>query len=181
MARKKLIKRKDGRYKVEFRGKCFYGKTPSEANDKRDAYVRLVKAGLQIQQVTVAEYADDWLPKAKAGIREKTYKGYEAIMKRMVESIGKMNLDRVKPMDIKDIYTRHFATFSASHIRHAKNLYTAMFDAALEEGFINRNPCRAKSVKPHKGTEGSHRSITEEEREIIHSVNHKLRPLVTLA
>ena len=175
---KDLALRGDGRYKCVFQGRCFYGKTIDEAKKKRDEYKRLVEEGMQTRQVRVQDYAANWLPIAKVGIRSHTYNGYAKMLDYLNAEIGKLNLDQVKPTDIKRVYSRHFATFSGSHIRHAKNLFTAMFDAAMEDGYIRVNPCRARSAKPHKGKDGSHREITDEERMLIETTDHPLRPLV---
>jgi hypothetical protein len=36
-----------------------------------------------------------------------------------------------------------------------------MFDAAVDDGICEKNPARAESAKPHRGTVGSHRAITD--------------------
>ncbi|MBQ9621949.1 MAG: tyrosine-type recombinase/integrase [Treponema sp.] len=176
----KHSKRKDGRYKVVFHGKQFYGKTLAEARAKRDKFVRLVEEGLQTTQETVAEYAPKWLERTKIGIKPHTYNGYAKMLDDMNEVIGNLYLDEVKPQHIKTVYAKKFAGRSGSHIRHAKNLYTGMFEAALEDGYIRFNPCRSKSAQPHKGVDGTHREITDEERYYIETTEHRLRPLLNL-
>ena len=173
-----MQQRADGRYKCYYQGKYFYGKTPKEAEKKREEYKRLIEEGMQTRQVTVATYDSQWLPIAKVGIRSHTYNGYAKMLDYLNMEIGSKYLNAVKPTDIKRVFSKHFATFSGSHIRHAKNLYTAMFDAAMEDGYIRTNPCRARSAKPHKGKDGTHREITEEERYLIETTDHPLRPLV---
>ncbi|MBQ6465585.1 MAG: hypothetical protein IJJ43_04890, partial [Oscillospiraceae bacterium] len=170
----KHSKRKDGRYKVVFHGKQFYGKTLAEARAKRDKFVRLVEEGLQTTQETVAEYAPKWLERTKIGIKPHTYNGYAKMLDDMNEVIGNLYLDEVKPQHIKTVYAKKFAGRSGSHIRHAKNLYTGMFEAALEDGYIRFNPCRSKSAQPHKGVDGTHREITDEERYYIETTEHRL-------
>lgn len=179
MARpKNTAQRSDGRYKCTYKGRCFYGKTSDEARKKRDEFKRLVEEGMQTRQVRVQDYAAEWLPIAKVGIRAHTYNGYAKMLDYLNMEIGTKYLDQVKPTDIKRVFSVHYADRSGSHIRHAKNLYTGMFDAAMEDGYIRTNPCRSRSAKPHKGKEGSHREITEEERQLIETTEHPLRPLV---
>ena len=179
MARpKNLTERKDGRFMCSYQGHFFYGKSSDEATKKRDEFKRLVEEGLQTKQVKVQDYAAEWLPIAKVGIRAKTYNGYAKMLDYLNLEIGRMDLDQVKPTDIKRVYSKHYATFSGSHIKHAKNLYTAMFDAAMEDGYIRTNPCRSRTAKPHKGKDGTHREITDEERYLIETTDHPLRPLV---
>lgn len=179
MPREKNYKqRSDGRYKASYQGHSFYGKTSDEAKKKRDEFKRLVEEGMQTKQVRVQDYAAEWLPIAKVGITAHTYNGYAKLLDYLNMEIGMKYLDDVKPSDIKRVYSVHFANFSGYHIRHAKNLYTLMFDSAMEDGYIRTNPCRSRTAKPHKGKDGSHREITDEERYLIETTDHPLRPLV---
>ena len=41
--------------------------------------------------------------------------------------------------------------------------------------YIRRNPCRASSVKPPKGAKGTHRAITEEEKQLIYRTPHRMQ------
>ncbi len=173
-----MKQRADGRYKCVFQGQSFYGKTPEEAQRKREKFMRQVQEGLRTRQKKVADFAAEWLPNAKVEVNSHTYNGYAKMIDYLNLEIGKKSLDQVQPSDIKRVYSKYYANRSGSHIRHAKNLYTAMFDAALDDGFIRKNPCRAKSAKPHKGKDGSHREITEEERYLIETTDHPLRPLI---
>jgi len=179
MGRKKdLQARADGRYRCTYQGRCFYGKTRDEARKRREEYVRLVEEGMRTGQVRVRDFANMWLPIAKVKVKPHTYNSYAKMIDYLNMEIGDMNLNQVKPTDIKRVYSNHYATFSGSHIKHAKNLYTGLFDAAVGDGYIRANPCRAVSAKPHKGPDGSHREITEEERYLIETTEHPLRPLV---
>ena len=46
MSRNKLAQRSDGRFKVNYKDKQFYGKSKKEALRKREEYVALEKAGI---------------------------------------------------------------------------------------------------------------------------------------
>ena len=176
----KLKKRADHRYKCEWHGKYFYGKTDEEAKAKREQYKKLVADGMQTNQVSVYDYALEWLPNAKAGIRAHTYNGYAKMIDYLCMTIGTKPLSSMKPSDIKSVYSTHYAKFSDSHIRHAKNLYTAMFDSAVDDGYIRVNPCRARGARPHKGPTGTHRPITTEERYYIETTDHPVRRIAML-
>ena len=173
-----LTQRADGRFRCYYQGKLFYGKTAEEAIAKREEYKHLIKDGMQTRQMTVSAFANEWLPNAKVNVINHTYNGYAKMLEYLLLEIGSLPLDQVKPSDIKRVYSKHYALYSGSHIRHAKNLYTSMFDAAMEDGYIRVNPCRARSAKPHKGKDGTHREITDEERYLIETTEHPLRPLL---
>ena len=46
MSRNQLAQRSDGRFKVNYKNKQFYGKSKKEALRKRDEYVALERAGI---------------------------------------------------------------------------------------------------------------------------------------
>ena len=167
----------DGSYACCYNGMLFYGQTSEEAIRRREEFKGLAK---ESKKPTVYEYARRWLPVAKVGIRAHTYNGYATMMDYLVDVVGEKKLADVKPSDIKSVYSTHYIGYSDSHIRHARNLYTAMFDSAVDDGYIYSNPCRTKAAKPHKGTAGTHRAITPEERYYIETTDHPVRRIAML-
>ena len=178
----KLKKRADGRYACRAGALWFYGATEKEALDKRRAYQRMVENGLREESLgmTVQKYALKWLPANKVDVRDQTYNGYASMINALCARIGYKRIADVVPMDIKEFFSEEYKDYSDSHIRHAKNLFTAMFDGAVDDGLCVKNPCRAKTAQPHKGTVGSHRAITEEEVNLINNTPHRMRPLAML-
>ncbi len=174
--RRKTGQRKDGRFVCKYHGKAFYSSISLEdAQAKRDAYRERAERGLDPERERVTDYAHDWLPVNKSKVAPKTYAGYEGFIRLISEEIGDKPLRDVKPSDIKRIYSSRFADASASHIRHFKNLLTAIFDSAVEDGYCGYNPVRSKKAAPHKGTEGSHRAIEPWERELILKTQARLQ------
>lgn len=172
-----LTPRADGRYCTKYNGKSFYGKTPEEAISKRDAYKERLERGLDPDRERVIDYARDWVPIHKPGVRPKTMQLFKYFLKIIAAEFEEKPIKEVKPSDIKRIYSTRFKNASESHIRHFRNLLTAIFDSATEEGYCQMNPCRSRYAAPHKGTAGSHRSISVEERSLIENTPAKLRPL----
>lgn len=176
--RRKAGQRKDGRYVVKYHGKQFYSTISlDDAKAKRDAYRERIERGLDPQRERVADYARDWLPVNKSGVAPKTYAGYESFVSLIADKVGEKTFQEVKPSDIKRIYTTAFLDASESHIRHFKNLLTAIFDSAVEDGYCQWNPVRSKKAAPHRGTSGTHRAITQDERDLIRTTEARLRPI----
>lgn len=162
---------KDGYYHCEFLGHHFKARTVDDLIAKKDAYKKALEAEKTVREnPTVSEYVERWLPVAKAGVARSTYNNAAAHMDHMISQIGSLRVKNVRPSDIKSIYSTYYLTSSDQYIRHAKSLYTSVFRAAIEDGLIQSNPVTAGSAKPHKGTVGSHRSITPEERRLIETV-----------
>lgn len=177
MPRQKLAKRPDGRYRCKYKGKEFYGDSPREAQAKREEYKRLLEAGIKAESagLTVRQYASRWVLTHKASVSDKCYNDYVKQLNAMVGVIGDMRLMDVTPDDIKGVFSTHYLNYSQSTIKRARMLYISMFDAAVDSGYARTNPCRSKHAQPHKGTSGTHRNITEYERELILTTPHRFR------
>ena len=177
-----LKQRKDGRYACRYKNQWFYGQTEEEALALRDDYRRAESLGTPAKTIgpCVGEYAMQWLPRAKVGISEQTYAEAAGLLEKLTMRIGSMYFPDVKPSNIKDIYSSSFDGYSESYIRSAKQLYIGLFEAAVADGYIARNPAQEKAAQPHKGTRGGHRAITDQEREWINTLclDHRCRPAV---
>lgn len=176
MPRQILKQRKDGRYRCKLGNKYFYGSTPTEALRARAAYQRMLDAGMRAEAegMTVAQYVNEWLPLYKANVTTRTYNDYASQLDKLVEALGGMLLKNVSVDDARALYLRYNG-YSNSTIKRARMLYIGLFDAAMENGYCTRNPFRSRLAQPDKGTEGSHRAITDEERKLIHECQHSFR------
>lgn len=178
--RQHLKRRKDGRFACRYQGKWFYGLTEGEAFAARDAYKQMLKQGIQrnADSMDVRHYAASWLPIHKADVSKKHYNDCAHHIDILCDQIGGMLIKDVKPSDIKAVYSAHYLGLSASTIKRAKCLFSALFETAIEDGYATVNPCRSKHAKPPKGSSGSHRTITDSERALIHECSHSFRAAV---
>lgn len=179
--RQHLKRRKDGRYKAMEDGIAFMGWSEEEALQKRQDYHDAKIRGelLNRDGITVFSYALEWLPVHKASVSKNTYNSYVNYMNKLTGKIGAMPMKNVTPSDIKAVYNEYLGQ-SESSIRKARMLYVDMWDCAIEDGIVKSNPCRSKGAKPHEGTSGSHRALSEEEDELIYVVPADLRLAVLL-
>lgn len=166
--RQHLTQRKDGRYKAVYRGIQFMGASEEEALKKRQDYIDAETRGelLNRDGLSVYSYALEWLPVHKASVAKNTYNAYVGYMNRLVEKLGATAMKNVTPSDIKSVYNSYLG-MSDSTIRKARMLYVDMWDSALEDGIVKINPCRSNTAKPHRGTSGSHRALSQDEDDII--------------
>lgn len=173
--RQHLKKQKDGRYYCRYHGKTFSGATEDEAFDKREEYKRLEAAHEAARRdPLVEEYVAEWLPLYKRGVSEKCYADYAKQLDALTAVVGGLRVREVGTTDARRVYA-HFAGYSQSTIHRARMLYVAVFDTAVEDGICPRNPFRSKYAQPDKGTAGTHRVITDEERQLIHNTPHRMR------
>ena len=171
-----LKKRKDGRYACRYQDKWFYADTSDEAIALRESYVKHLKNGdLYNQTVTVFEYGVKWLKIAHPSVSEATFTGLSIHLQHLVNKLGNTPICDIKPLQIKEVYSSEYADVSNSYLKAAKQLFCALFDSAVADGICRVNPARQKSAQPHKGTDGGHRAITEQEREWINTYCHDHR------
>lgn len=170
-----LKQRKDGRFKCSFHGKQFYGDTEAEALAARDEYKRLESAGeYKRENPTVDDYAERWLPLHKSGVSSKCYNDYKKQLDAMVSVIGELPISDVTVDDAASVWKR-YEGYSASTIKRAKMLFTALFDTAIENELIHRNPFRGRYAQPPKAPSGTHRALSEDEQRLIRETPHRMQ------
>ena len=181
-AKKQHLKRRaDGRYACRYKDKWFMGNTEDEALEAREQYKASEKAGvLIVKNRTVKSYAESWLPIAYPEVAKSTYKGLAIHLKKLVAQVGDMTLAEVKPLQIKEVYSKQYAGLSNSYILSGKQLFCQFFDSAIADGYCYSNPARAKNAQPHKGSVNGHRQITDQERNWIENLctDHRMHPAV---
>ena len=172
-------KRRDGRYVCRYKNQYFYSDDPDDCLAQRERFKELERKG-QVMVYFVREYALQWLDRYSPNISPSTRNGLKTHVQRLVDAIGDLPVSQVKPSDIKAIYSEAYAGMSNSYIKGAKQVYCSVFDSAVADGMISVNPARDRTAKPHKGTVGGHRSITQQEREWIltHCTDHRAFPVV---
>jgi len=170
-----VSKQANGLYRYWYKGKQFWGKTDPEAKQKRDDYKYECEHGIdRPEQITVFDLANQWLPVAKAGVSNGTYNQYATILEKMTDTIGNKLVSAVTSADIKKIWTG-FVGLSQSYISKAKFLYKSFFQYAIDNGYCRTNPVTADSAKPHRGTKGTHRCLSDEEIQLIENVPHRVQ------
>lgn len=174
--RQRLKRRPDGRFAAYYQQMTFYGNTEEEAIAKRDAYKHSQLSGEAYNKtVTVFEYGTKWLKISHPAVSDATFKGLTIHLQHLVNRVGDIPIRDVLPSQIKEVYSTEYKGLSNSYIKAAKQLYCGLFDAAVADGICRINPARQKPALPHKGTEGGHRAITEEERSWINTYCHDHR------
>lgn len=179
----------DGKFRVRVGNRNFKSDISwADANRQAQAYKREIERGLHVdaQSVTVRQYALKWLPLYKSGVKDRTYNDYARLLNTLIDVIGDYAISSIMPDDARSVYVQKFPAkksvggegYSGSAIKKAKNLYVAFFDSAVENGYTLRNPFRSKKAQPDMGKDGTHREITDEERQLIHAVRHSFRPAV---
>lgn len=176
-----LKQRPDGRFACRYKDQWFYGNTEGEALAAREEYKEAEKNGDVFRStVTLSEYAAHWLPVAHPAVSDATYRGLATILEKLCLHLGHLPISDIRPLQIKQMFTDEYIGLSQSYIGWAKQVYTALFDSAVENKVIKTNPVRTKDAQPHRGSTGGHRAITDQERDWIEHLctDHRAHAIV---
>lgn len=159
-------KRADNRFRVRYKGKDIYGATQSEAIAKREAYKRQIAQGLREETLGMffSDYAITWVETYKAHTKKNTYNAYVAIVNRAIDYMGNMRMNDITQTDIQKMFNS-LEDSSSSKIKKFCMTINSIFESAVHDRVILQNPCF--NARRPKGTNGTHRAITNEERKII--------------
>lgn len=174
--KQRLKRRSDGRYCAEYKGKLFYGASEEEALEKRNRYKEDEKAGRLPSQCNLfIDYASRWLSAYKKHLTKAPYNQHVRIINHFVSVVGNKPIRTITPTDISLFY-QTYNGYSASYLRDVRSTINGIMSSAFQDRIIDRNP--VEKIKLPKGTKGTHRAITPEERLIIHQLQHRMRPAV---
>lgn len=179
--KQQLLQRADGRYRCKYKGIEFYGYSSDEALAARDEYKRQEAAGqlAAVLPVTLQQYALKWLPLHKGNVSAKCYNDYAKQLEKLLSVCGSRPLSSITVDDAAAVW-QLFSGMSASLIHRARMLYISLFDTAIENDLIRKNPFTAKHAQPPKAPAGSHRALNPEEIALIGSTPHRLQPAVMI-
>lgn len=166
-------RRPDGRYRVVYNGQEFYS-TPggplSEAVQKRDEYKKQLALGLKEERLGTlfSAYASRYMQVHKADCTRQTYNQYVSYLNKAISFFGAdMRMQDITVTDIKALYNHVADGYGKHSIDKFAFVIKGVFRTAVNDGVILRNPCEMVK-KPKDLHKGSHRTITDEERAMIH-------------
>lgn len=151
----------------------FSGKTKSEVLQKMKEYQRLVESeDVHIDKNLLFEnWADSWYVDYASEVQPSTYASYKYTLKILKEYFSGMKL-----VDIRLFHINKFQDFllkkpySVSQISKCRAMLIQIFDAAIDNDLLARNPARsAKKLKMQTEESKAHKkdSFTDAEVEIL--------------
>ena len=166
MPRQTQTERKDGRYQARFGDKYFYGKTRTEANQKRRDYVREYDQGLNpdLSDTIFLDYALGWRQAFRAECNTKMQHQYDNIIIYAAETLGKKYIRQILASDIKRLYNTLIGK-SQSYIHKFRTTIRGIFKSAVQDGILVRSP--AEDIKPPKVKANQHRCLEPWEQKLV--------------
>lgn len=123
--------------------KYFRGATKKEAEAKKQEAIRKLQSGVDIAStMKVDALCKLWLEKYKKGtVRDVTYKNLSMYVNAwLIPEIGRMRVVDVKPVHIRTMLANR-SDLSKGTLKHLLSTTRAVFDVAVENEMISRNPC----------------------------------------
>lgn len=169
MPQRKLSKRADGRYKVNYGSKQFYGRTKAEDEKKRDAYIAFERVGLNndLAEVSFRDYALNWVRIYRAECGTPQQRQYASMMAFVADQLKAKRMKDITVTDLQAIVNR-LSVYSTSYVGKFMTTLRGVFATAAAEGAVLRNPMGLVKRPRCKKTEG-HRALLPWERELIAS------------
>lgn len=135
---------RDANGKRDYFNKTIHG-TKTQAQKYLTAKLREKDLGVFIEPALTSldEYLDKWLETvAKGRVREKTYIGYEEILRLHIRpKLGAKRLCDIKAMDIQKTYSDMQAKgLSAQTVKHAHKVLTSSLKQAVKWNMLSQNP-----------------------------------------
>lgn len=152
-----------------FNGKRYSasGKTKKEASINAALKRKQLEEGLVAVEsgMLLRDWVDICYANYKTGCKEVTLKKErEKAQRWIVDTVGHLPLRNIKNVDLQQVMNQ-MDGYSEDHIKKVHRIMVWLFDIAVENGLLNRNP--ATNLRRPKGTKRENRTITDTERKYI--------------
>lgn len=114
--------------------------------------------------MTLREWAEICVPAYKPNLKKGTmyhYTFFSRLRTGILTFIGDMEIGEIKPIDCQVCLNRQIGK-SEYQIRQIKQTMNFLFERAIDNGLIEKNP--ARNITKPSGTKGKRRSLTNDER-----------------
>jgi integrase len=121
------------------------------------------------KNITVDSWFDSWIVTYKKNkVRDATYKNYINAYQHIKNHIGYMNVNKVRPMHIQNIFNEMYDEgFAYGTINLVKITLHAMFDQCVINGYLVKNPTNGIKL-PQKEVEERRVLTVIEQQEFLH-------------
>ena len=169
-----LSQRKDGRYQARFTNRFgkreeFKSKILSEVKEwlKKQQAKDELKCNTKNENLILDDWFEKWFTVYKSRLRQNTKVGYLTHYKKHISPyMGRCRLNDMTTLQIRErINDMEKRGYGFEMQNKTKILLVDMFNKAMEDEFVSRNP--ARGVKVIRNEEKNHRILSEEEQAIF--------------
>lgn len=113
------------------------------------------------------EYALEWMENFKKPLlRGNTYSQYRSKLKIILDAFGEKEISSITQKDIQ-VFLNGMESRAESYVRDVLNILRQIFDAAIDDDLVRKNPARSKRIVNPSKTRYERRALTESERRQI--------------
>lgn len=134
------------------RQKNFYGKTKRIAREKANKFLQDLNSPKVERTILFRDWVEEWfkLYPANNGLSAATLNGYELAIGHLNKNFGRMPIQSVKPAHVRQFFAKFKkpdgTSYSPSMLRKVRNTFSAIMEAACDNGHIFHNPVRSYRV-----------------------------------
>lgn len=146
--------------------KRLIARTDREMDEKINQFNRSIGRGTVgfDTSTTLRQWSDYWLTATKSNtVKATTYRNYLSLINRLNATLGNRIVSSITPMELQWTLNS-ISGMSSSQIHKYRNTIKSIFDSAEQNGLVSRSP--AAFLDCPKGTKGSHRALTDDERSV---------------
>jgi integrase len=164
------------------RSKTF--RTRAEAEAFADAVTTDIGRGHfldpRLGKKTFGEWADEWLEAREPEIKPTTLMSYRGLLDvHLVPSFGRTPMSRIRPLDVQRFLAKMADSgLSRSRLRQARQLLSAILNAAVDNGYIGRNPVPHDRLKGKDPRRDQHPLTFEQVHDVANAVPDRYRALI---
>jgi integrase len=149
--------------------KSFYGKTKRIAKGKAEDFLKtLAENPFKEKPISFRDWAGTWLDAypAASGVSAASMGGYELAVKHINEKFGKIPIQAIKATQVRHFFASFKkpdgSDYSISMRRKVRNVFSAIMEAACDNGLLPHNPVRSYRVSGGKASTEKHAYTLEQ-------------------
>ncbi|CAN5679875.1 hypothetical protein BH24ACT26_BH24ACT26_16790 [soil metagenome] len=164
------------------RSKTF--RTKAEAEAFSDAVETDIARGHyldpQLGKKTFGEWAQEWLEGREPEIKPTTLMSYRGLLDvHLLPFFGRTAMTRIRPLDVQRFLAKMANTgLSRSRLRQARQLLSMILNAAVDNGYIGRNPVPRERLKGKEPRRDQHPLTFEQVHAVANTVPDRYRALI---
>lgn len=146
-----ISQREDGSYQARFTnsfGKMqyVYAKTITEVRNKLDEakFNDKIASGTKVDKITLNQWFDIWMNTYNLSIRDTTRMQYNKMYDKIRDNIGRIRIKNITSTTIQQTLN---SLSSDPYRKRVRSLLHAMFERAMDDGYITKNPVKRSEWK----------------------------------
>lgn len=125
-------------------------------------------------------WAEEWLEARRTEIKPTTLMSYRGLLdKHLLPAFGETSLAKIRPLDVQKFLGKMTDSgLSRSRLRQARQLLSMILNAAVDNGYIGRNPVPRERLKGREPKRDQHPLTFEQVHAVANAVPDRYKALI---